>query len=336
MKPTDFAIRLTGFLTHYMAAQRNLSPNTIKAYRDAFALLLRFCRDVRGLSPERLQIEQIDVPLIEAFLEYLEKERHCELSTCNHRLAALHAFFRYLQSEEPERILQCQKILAMPARKYLRPSIGYLSMESLKTVLAQPELTTRYGRRDAVMLSVLYDAGARVQELVDLSVRDVYLDSPAHIRITGKGRKIRAVPLIASTVEILGEYLRENGLDRPERVDHPLFVNRRGSRLSRSGIRYILGKHVESARGVRPFLRQKVSPHTMRHSKGMHMVECGVPLEIIRDILGHSDTKTTQIYARASLEMKRQALESVSEPPPTPRIQSWQGDKDLLAWLRSM
>lgn len=336
MKPTDFAVRLTAYLTHYLAAQRNLSPNTIKAYRDVFTLLLRFCRDARGLPPERLRIEDLDVPMVEGFLEYLGTERHCRPSTCNQRLAALHAFFRYLQSEEPERILQCQKILAMPIRKLPRPSVGYLSEEHLTTVLAQPDTATRYGRRDAVMLSLLYDSGARVQELVDLSVRDVRLDTPAHVRLSGKGRKMRAVPLIKSMVEILGEHLLENGLNRPEHGDEPLFTNRKGGRLSRSGIRHILGKYVEKARGVRPTLRQKVSPHTLRHSKGMHLVECGIPLEYIRDMFGHSDCKTTQIYARANLEMKKKALESVGPNSATPKMPTWQEDKNLMDWLRSL
>jgi integrase/recombinase XerD len=164
MKPADFSVHLTSFLTHYLAAQRNLSPNTIKAYRDVFTLLLRFCRDACGIAPERLRLEQIDAPLVEAFLDHLEKERGSGLSTRNHRLAALHAFFRYLQAEQPERLLQCQKILAIPQRRHPRAVVGYLSKEELTRVLAQPELNTTQGRTDAVLLSVLYDTGARVQE----------------------------------------------------------------------------------------------------------------------------------------------------------------------------
>jgi integrase/recombinase XerD len=168
MKPTDFSVHVTTFLTHYLAAQRNVSPNTIKAYRDVFTLLLRFCRDVQGIAPERLRLEQIDVSLVEAFLDYLERDRHSAPCTRNHRLAGLHAFFRYVQSEEPDRMLQCQKILAIPQRRHARPTVGYLFKEDLAEILAQPDLRNRGGRRDAVLLSILYDTGARVQELIDL------------------------------------------------------------------------------------------------------------------------------------------------------------------------
>ena len=159
MKPTDLSVHVTTFLTSYLAAQRNLSPHTIKAYRDVFILLLRFCRDIRGIVVERLRLEQIDVSLVEAFLDYLEKERRSAPSTRNHRLAALHAFFRYVQSEQPDRLLQCQKILAIPQRRHAHPTVEYLSKEELAEILAQPDLTTAKGRRDAVLLSVLYDTG---------------------------------------------------------------------------------------------------------------------------------------------------------------------------------
>src|SRR5215467_2631451 len=179
MKPTDFSFHVTSFLTQYLGGQRNVSPNTIKAYRDMFTLLLRFCRDVRGIPPERLRLEQIDVSLVEAFLDYLERERKSSSRTRNQRLAAVHAFFRYVQAEEPARMHQCQKILAIPQRRCARPTVAYLPKEELAEILAQPDLRTPDGRRDAVLLSVLYDAGARVQELIDLSVGDVRLDPPA-------------------------------------------------------------------------------------------------------------------------------------------------------------
>ena len=225
MKPTDFSIHVTNFLTHYLGAQRNLSPNTIKAYRDVFTLLLRFCRDLRGIAPEKLCLEQMDVSLVEAFLDYLGTERKSSPRTRNHRLAALHAFFRYVQAEEPAHMLQCQKILAIPQQRHARPTVTYLSKEELAEILAQPDLKTSEGRRDAVLLSVLYDSGARVQELIDLSVGDVRLDPPAQLRLLGKGRKTRAVPLMQNTVQLLRDHIRDNHLDRPEHFDTPLFQN---------------------------------------------------------------------------------------------------------------
>ena len=336
MKPTDFSVHVTSFLTHYLAAQRNVSPNTIKAYRDVFTLLLRFCRDVQGIPPERLHLEQIDVSLVEAFLDYLEQERKSSPSTRNHRLAALHAFFRYVQAEEPARILQCQKILAIPQRRHARPTVTYLSKDELAELLAQPDLRTPKGRRDAVLLSVLYDTGARVQELIDLSAGDVRLDPPAQLRLLGKGRKMRAVPLMRNTVQLLRDHIQENQLGRPEQFDKPLFQNARNQRLSRSGIRYILQKYLVRARNECPSLNRTVSPHSLRHSKGMHLLQSGVTLDMIRDFLGHVDVKTTQIYARANLEMKRNALEKINESSPVQTIPSWQQNKDLLDWLRSL
>src|SRR5215468_9548854 len=336
MKPTDFSIHVTNFLTHYLAAQRNLSPNTIKAYRDVFTLLLRFCRDVQSIAPEKLRLEQIDVSLVEAFLDYLEIERKSSLSTRNHRLATLHAFFRYVQAEEPTYMLQCQKILAIPLRRHARPTVGYVSKEELTEILAQPDLQTAAGRRDAVLLSVLYDTGARVQELIDLSVGDVRLDPPAQLRLLGKGRKMRAVPLMDNTVQLLRGHLQENNLERPEHFDQPLFQNARHQRLSRSGIRFILHKYLARAQTKLPTLNRTVSPHTLRHAKGMHLLQSGISLDMIRDFLGHVDVKTTQIYARANLEMKRKALEKITDPSPVRTIPSWQQNKDLLDWLRSL
>ena len=272
MKPTDFSVQVTHFLTHYLAGQRNLSPNTIKAYRDVFTLLLRYCRDARGMALERLSLADIDAPLVEAFLDHLTNDRHASIPTRNHRLAALHAFFRYVQSEVPEHLLQCQQILAIPLRRHARPIVGYLSKEYLAEILAQPDLYSQSGRRDAVLLSLLYDTGARVQELVDLSAGDVRLDPPPQVRLMGKGRKMRAVPLIDPTTEILRTYLRENALDRPEHFDRPLFQNRQGGRLSRSGVRYILEKYVGAVRKIHPGFTQPVSPHSFRHTKGMHLL----------------------------------------------------------------
>ena len=336
MKPTDFSIHVTSFLTHYLAAQRNLSPNTIKAYRDVFTLLLRFCRDVRGIAPEKLRLEQIDVSLVEAFLDHLEMERKSSPPTRNHRLATLHAFFRYVQAEEPAHMVQCQRILAIPLRRHVRPTVGYLSKDELAEILAQPDMRTLEGRRDAVLLSVLYDTGARVQELIDLSVADVRLDPPAQLRLMGKGRKMRAVPLMDNTIPLVRDHLQENHLVRPEQFDKPLFQNARGQRLSRSGIRYILQKYLGRARCKVPSLNRKVSPHTLRHAKGMHLLQSGISLDMIRDFLGHVDVKTTQIYARANLEMKRSALEKITDPSPVRTIPAWQQNKDLLDWLRSL
>ena len=336
MKPTDLSVHMSAFLTHHLAAQRNLSPNTVRAYRDAFTLLLRFCRDHRGIAVERLCLKQIDVALVEAFLDHLEHDRHASLRTQNHRLCVLHAFFRYVQSEVPDHLMQCQQILAIPLRRQPRTLVGYLSKELLAEILAQPDQRTRAGRRDAVMLSVLYDTGARVQELIDMTAGDVRLEPPAQIRLFGKGRKMRAVPLMDPTAQLLGDHLRQYGLERPENFERPVFQNRQNRRLTRWGVRYILDRHVQAVRDARPGFTQPVTPHTLRHTKGMNLLQAGVSLEIIRDFLGHEGVMTTQIYARSNLEMKREALEKVGHAATFPDVPSWKRDSTLLEWLSAL
>ena len=335
MKPTTLSVHVSHFLSHYLAGQRNLSPNTIKAYRDVFVLLLRFCRDTKGIAIERLELEQINTQLVSAFLDHLEQERHCSPRTLNQRLAVLHAFFRYVQVEEPTLLVQCQRILAIPLHRFIRHEVGYLSKDHLAALLAQPDLKRSYGRRDAVLLSVLYDTGVRVQELIDLTAGDVRLESPAQVRILGKGRKVRVVPLMENTTRLLQQYFDENNLALPENYDRPLFRNKYGNQLTRVGVNYILQKHLQKAREVYPHLKQTVSSHTLRHTKAMHLIQGGVSLDIVRDFLGHVDIKTTELYARANLEMRRAAIEKVS-PAPVPNIPSWKENKSLLQWLQRL
>lgn len=337
MRPTDFAKHLTSFFVDYLPARRSVRANTIKAYRDAFKLLLRYCQESKGLSPEKLRIKHLDAKTIVSFLGYLESERQCCKNTRNQRLAAIHSFFRYLQGESPEHMLQCQQILAIPFHRYARRTPRYLVADDLKDILSQPNLKTSSGRRDAVLLSLLYDTGARVQELIDLTKRDVRLDSPAHVRLLGKGQKIRFVPLIANSVKLLRTYLKDRGLTTPDLDDEPLFVNRMGQPLSRSGIRYILNKYVQMAHTARIGSREPISPHTIRHSKAMHLLQAGNPLIVIRDILGHVDIKTTEVYAHADIEMQRRALEKTEPLLSSSQYRvDWRKDKHLVEWLESL
>jgi len=336
MKPTDLAVQLHAFLTRYLAMQRNLSPHTIKSYRDTFTLLLRYCRDTAGLAIERLTLAQVQPTLITAFLADLEEHRQCRVTTRNQRLAAVHAFARYLQIEDPVHITQWQHILAIPFKRHERTIPTYLTPDEMAAVLAQPNGATPYGRRDLVMLSLLYDTGARVQELIDLQVQDVRLESPAQIRLTGKGRKTRIVPLMPSMVSQLATYLQEHHTAHAVQGEMPLFLNTRRQRYTRSGITVMIRKYVEAARGQCPTLPEKVTPHTFRHSKAMHMLQAGIPLIIIRDFLGHVDIKTSEIYARVDLDMKRQALEKVHHTVTPPGLPAWEDDAALMEWLRSL
>lgn len=337
MIPTDLAIRLSEFLTQYLPQQRGVSSNTIKAYRDTFKLLLTYCHQARGIAPEKLHIDHLDVARIVDFLGYLEDVRRSSKPTRNQRLAAIHSFFRFLQARSPEHILQCQQILAVPFHRQEHRPPRYLEPEELATILAQPDIRVKSGRRDTVLLSVLYDTAARVQELVDLRVGDVRLQSPGHVRPTGKGRKVRFVPLMPNTVTLLRSYLEENRLLTPDKDARRLFVNRTGQPLSCSGVRYIVGKYTQLAAGVYPGLSERVSPHTFRHSKAMHLLQAGNPLIIIRDVLGHVDVRTTEVYARADVEMQRRAFEKAAPSAPhAPGPLSWQSDKSLLEWLQSL
>lgn len=336
MTPTDLARHLTAYLGSDLPGQRNFSTNTIKSYRDAFSLLLTYCHDERGLAIERITLETLSDTFIEGFLSWLEDDRGNSITTRNQRLAAIHAFFRYLQQEEPALLLSCQRILAIPFKRQARTPVCHLPADDVHTLLSQPDQRTIFGRRDLAMLCVLYDTGARVQELVDLLVRDVRLDPPAVVRLTGKGRKTRCVPLMTRTTLVLESYLEEWRLTTPGKLDRPLFFNRQHRKLTRAGVSYVLHKYAEQSAACSSGFSHPVTPHVLRHSKAMHLLQAGVNLIYIRDILGHVDIKTTEIYARADTEMKRHALEQLQAPPgPTDRP-SWDKDENLLSWLRSL
>lgn len=330
MKPTDFARCLSMFLTDYLAGQRNLSVNTIKSYRDTFALLLVYFRDTYNISPEKVSIKQIDKELVNQFLTWLEQERQNSIATRNQRLAAIHAFFRYAQGEKPELMFHCQRILSMPFKKSQKATINYLTDGSMSKILAAPDTTTATGRRDLVLLSTLYDTGARVQELIDLTVRDVRIEKPAVICLTGKGRKTRHVPVMKQTVALLSTYLTEQKLLTPDRLDHPLFFNRQGQKLTRAGVTYILKKYTSG-----PEL-DSVTPHVLRHTKAMHLLQADINIVYIRDFLGHSELATTDHYAKANIEMKRAALEKMQNNVVPSAMPSWQHDQGLLDWLNNL
>jgi site-specific recombinase XerD len=336
-RPTDFAYHLTEFLGKYLPGQAGSSTNTIKSYRDSFALYLRYCRDEHGIRPEVLALDAVTSESVLGFLTWIEKSRSCSVSTRNQRLAAFHSFFGYLQIERPDNILLCQKILAIDFKTAPKRSVGYLSLEAIQRVLAQPNPETNSGLRDLALLSLLYDTGARVQEIADLTVADIRIDDPAVVRLTGKGDKSRVVPVLKETQAILSKYLNANNLTLPHFRLSPLFSNRSRQKLTRAGISYILDKYVLLAKRDMPNLFPlDVSPHNIRHSKAMHLLQSGVNLVYIRDLLGHVDIKTTEVYARADSEMKRKALEQTYTPV-TPNISStWHDNVDLMSWLQNL
>src|SRR3990167_11153055 len=336
MKPTDFAKYLTDFLSVYLPTQKNVSKNTIHSYRDTFKLLLRYCQDVKGLPVERLTLERLDSQWITDFLDWLEEDRKCSISTRNQRLAALHSFFRYVQAEEPAGMFHFQKITAIPIKRVKRTVVEYLSHEAIKLLLSQPDKHTLKGRRDLTLMSVLYDTGARVQELIDIKVRDVILQDPATIILTGKGNKIRRVPLMKNTVALLKAYILDHQLAQPWRNEEPLFINYQHRKLTKEGIAFIIAKYVQSARQLSSIIPIKIKPHMLRHSKAMHLLQAGVNLIYIRDFLGHVDIKTTEIYAKADTETKRKAIENLYPDLIDSNLPDWNQDQALLSWLSSL
>ena len=336
MKTNDFAKHLTAFFGSYLGGVKNLSGNTILSYRDTFRLLLIFCRDIRKTKPEKLCFSMFSDVLINDFLQWLQKERNCSIATRNQRLAAIHAFFRYVQVQEPGQLQMCQMILQIPCKKYQQPIVHHLTAEQTKHLLACPDPSTRCGRRDRTLLSVLYDTGARVQELCDLRARDIRLDPPAFIALTGKGRKTRHVPILGNTVELLRSYMREHRLMSNNKPDAPLFFNQRYTKLTRGGITHILQKHAGKMSKQFPDISQTITPHVLRHSKAMHLYQSGVNLVYIRDILGHVDIATTDIYARADTESKRKELERAYSDITPDVLPDWNRDGNLLGFLNSL
>jgi len=337
MKPTDFSYQLTNYLSRYLPGQRNVSINTIKAYRDTFSILLRYCRDVKKIPSEKFSLTHMKKPLIEDFLTWLEQGRGCSISTRNQRLAAIHAFCKYLQYECPASMMAFQEILAIPIKKKPAQTLGYLTLEGIRVILEQPDQNTSVGLRNLTLLALMYDTGARVQEMADICICDVRLNPPATIKLYGKGRKSRIVPLMSRTATILQQYMEQFDLMASETSTTPLFFNRGNEKLTRSGIAYILAKCVSLARHVASeHIPDSVTPHTLRHSRAMHLLQAGVNLVYIRDLLGHADIKTTEIYARADADMKRAALENASQPLVQSVVPVWQENSDLLKWLQSL
>src|SRR5215468_9315298 len=225
MKPTDFSIYLTQFLSDYLPGQKNVSPNTIRSYRDTFKLLLQYFQERDGIPPEKITMACLIQERVLAFLNWLETERGCAVTTRNLRLTAVHSFFRYAQAQAPESLFQFQQVMAIPVKKGRKKLVGYLSPEGIRLLLEQPERTCPQGRRDLVMLSTLYDSGARVQELIDIRVGDFIPGANAVLVLTGKGNKTRRVPLMKNTASLLVAYLSENRLDGAQKRTYPLFTN---------------------------------------------------------------------------------------------------------------
>lgn len=334
-KLNDFSYYLSLFLSKYLPGQKNLKSNTIASYRDTFKLFLVFCGSVKGIKPESITLNSLTKNMFTDFLEWIERERKCCLSTRNQRLSAIHAFFRYVQKDIPDNLFEIHKITKIPLKRKPRPLVSYLKDYELKILFSQPDTTTRKGRRDLVLLILMYDTAARVSEIIDLKASDIRLSSPAVVTLNGKGGKVRHVPITGKTKSYLAAYLEEqkkyNWGIAAEEV--PVFFNQRREKLSRWGISHILKKYVDMAKLDTGF---SVTPHVLRHSKAMGLLKAGVNLIYIRDFLGHCNVVTTEIYARADSEMKRKAIESAYVDLSPKNMPGWDKNQDLMYWLQNL
>lgn len=334
MMPTDpFPKLLHTFFYEWMVQQRNASVHTVRSYRDTWRLFLRFVVRRRKKTVAQLTLTDLTATEVKAFLQYTENERGDTIGTRNCRLAALRSFFSFVADREPTAIAQCSEILHIPTKKAPIHAPCYLEPEEVKAILAQPDRSTLEGQRDHVLLSFLYNTGARIQEALDVYPQAIRFDPPACVRLYGKGRKERLAPLWPETVSLLRTLLRR----QPRADDEPIFVNRYGAPLGASGVRFKLADYVAAAAITMPSLASKrVTPHSFRHATAVHLVAAGVDITVIRSWLGHVSLDTTNHYAQANLETKRKALESLENLSGPPKRSSWKEDKSVLAWLDTL
>jgi site-specific recombinase XerD len=334
--PNTLGRALRGFFADHLPRVRGASPHTVCSYRDTFVLLLRFVATRKRRSVPELDIDDLGPQEVLDFLHDLEVERHNIAATRNVRLAAIHAFFRYCASEHPERVDQCQRVLAVPFKRTRSRAVEYLEFPEIQAVLAAIDRSTVGGRRDYALLVTMFNTGARVQEVVSLRVADLRLAPPPHLRLFGKGRKERLCPLWPQTVELLRALLAER--HSPPQDDYPLFLNHRRAPLSRFGVRYILAKYCTQAREGMPTLAAKrLHPHSMRHSTAVHLLRSGVDMVTISQWLGHASVTTTNRYATVDLEMKRKAIEQARPIDETAAgIALWRSDASILTWLEAL
>ncbi|MCG2728237.1 MAG: site-specific integrase [Candidatus Methanoperedenaceae archaeon] len=336
MKPTDFSKYLTDYLTRYLTHERGCSSNTIIAYRDTFVLFITFMHQVKNIKAEKLFMKSITRASVVEFLDWLQSERKCSDATRNLRLAVLHSFFKYVQYLNPDNLYEYQDIMSIKVKKARSKALNYLTVDGIKLLLEQPDITTKRGYRDLALLSLMYDTGARVQEMINLTPSAIHLDKPYTIQITGKGNKTRIVPLLEEQVKILRNYLTEFDLLKLHTRSYPLFFNSRCEKLTRTGVTHILLKYADKAKKTNPkLIPEKLSCHSLRHSKAMHLLQAGVNLVYIRDILGHVSVQTTEIYARADSKLKREAIEKAYVDVVPKEEPFWENNENLLSWLKS-
>jgi integrase/recombinase XerD len=322
---------LQAFFTERLAGQRQASPHTIAAYRDTLRLLLRFAAEQTAKQPSALDIEDLDAPLIGAFLDHLEHDRHNSVRTRNTRLAAIRSLFRYAALKHPEHAATIQRVLAIPPKRFQRTLVTFLTEPEIDALLAAPDRGTWTGRRDHAMLLLAAQTGLRASELIALDCGDVHLGVGAHVRCLGKGRKQRITPLTKQTVAVLRVWL----IERTGRPDQPLFPTRTGKPLSRDALERRIAAHATTASAVcRSLAAKNITPHVLRHTAAMRLLHAGVDTSVIALWLGHEQIETTQIYLHADMALKEAALARTT-PPDTPPGR-YRPPDTLLAFLEAL
>jgi site-specific recombinase XerD len=328
---TAIAPALQAFFTDRLITQRNSSPRTIAAYRDTFKLLLRFAHEQTGKQPFQLDIDDLDAPLIGAFLTHLERDRGNGPRTRNARLGAIHSFYRFAALEHPEHAHTIARVMAIPTKRHERNTVSYLDLKEIKALLTAPDRDSWLGRRDRALLALMIQTGVRVSELVGLRVCDVHLGTGHHIRVLGKGRKKRATPLTGEIVAVLRQWLTERG-GAPQ---DPLFPTRQGRPLSRYTVGLLVSKHANTAAADCPSLTAKrVTPHVLRHTTAMLWRAKGVDIATIALLLGHESTQTTHIYEHADPALKEKAIARTA--PLGTKPGRYQASDTLLAFLDAL
>ena len=326
-----FAQLVQDFFLQRLIAQRGVSARTVESYRDAFELLFGFIEQRTGHSPATLQLADLDAPVVLDFLDHLEAERGNSARTRNARLAAVHSFMRYAALRDPASLAIIERVLAIGTKRFDRPVLGYLSREQIAAILAAPDRSTWSGQRDAAMLATIYNTGARVSEITALRVRDVLVDRQSAVHLHGKGRKERVIPLWKNTATGLRAWLGKIN-DEPQ---VPVFPNRSGAPMSRSGVRDRLDRAVATAQRDCPSLRgQHISPHTLRHTTAMHLLQSGTDIATIALWLGHSSPSTTYQSLEADLAAKEAVLQRVTDP--TPSSTRFAPGDQLLTFLQNL
>ena len=332
--PNLLGVIVRDYFTDHLPCLRGMSPHTIHSYRDSIVLLLRFLSVQCKKPVTGLDLTDLDPPGIIAFLSYLEQERKNGVPTRNVRLSAIHAFFRFVASRNPEHLALAQRVLGIPFKRARQRAIDYLEYEEIDSILKAINRATLQGSRDYALLATMFNTGARVQEVADIRACDLQLTKPFQVRLFGKGRKERYCPLWPQTATVLRSFCKQRNLDL--RSEACVFLNHRQQPISRVGIRYILARSLGLACEDAPNLRKKrLHLHSMRHSMAVALLKSGVDLSTISHLLGHASPTTTNRYAKVDLEMKRQAIAKVKPVPRRSRT-PWSKDRTILDWLESL